>query len=226
MPPSPTPACPRGRRAERSHATRSATPAPHLRGLLVVLPLRLQQRLDQRLLHSLLGHLLWLGVKRGGQSHKSSSPRVTHAPSLPLLDPGDLAETSHAPVMLGAPAGGTRGVGSRQAGVVRGRAWGAGRAPCAHSIAPSQEVTGKGAVGAAPGCVWHCSAPSLIPGWVTCAGTMRPPQALVGLWEHPASPAGQGGAGNPSPALTRSEEGGRSPPPAQRRCLLWPHFFS
>lgn len=70
-----------------SAATPPAVP-PHLWGLLVVLPLRLQQRLDQRLLHSLLGHLLWLGEKRGGQSHTNSPLRVTHAPSLLLPDPG------------------------------------------------------------------------------------------------------------------------------------------
>lgn len=50
----------------------SAILSPHLRGLLVALPLRLQQRLNQRLFHSLLGHLLGLGVKRAVSSTHAS----------------------------------------------------------------------------------------------------------------------------------------------------------
>lgn len=57
-----------------------ATPTPHLRGLLVVLPLWLQQRLNQRLLNSLLGHLLRLGVKQGVSPTHTIPPCSTHPP--------------------------------------------------------------------------------------------------------------------------------------------------
>lgn len=65
------------------------TPSPHLRGLLVVLPLWLQQRFDQWLLNSLLSHLLWLGVNRG-VSPTHTAPHV--------------APTLRAPTRLGGPS--------------------------------------------------------------------------------------------------------------------------
>lgn len=61
----------------------SAILSPHLRGLLVALPLRLQQRLNQRLFHSLLGHLLGLGVKRAVSSTHASPKGLLLGEELP-----------------------------------------------------------------------------------------------------------------------------------------------